>query len=159
MKKLSFFLVALLTTFALGFSSCSDDDPAQTAVPVITAADLSVPAEAGERSLNVEVANPIEGQTLSAVSNESWAHDFVVVAVDQTNFKVSFQVDANTGEVRTAELTLSYPEAQDVKVTLRQMAADESIMIEPSSLIFLAEGGTLPVTVTSADGRSTGGCR
>ena len=150
MKKLSFFLVALLTTFALGFSSCSDDDPAQTAVPVITAADLSVPAEAGERSLNVEVANPIEGQTLSAVSNESWAHDFVVVAVDQTNFKVSFQVDANTGEVRTAELTLSYPEAQDVKVTLRQMAADESIMIEPSSLNFLAEGGTLPVTVTSA---------
>ena len=150
MKKISFFLVALLTTFALGFSSCSDDDPAQTAVPVITAADLSVPAEAGERSLNVEVANPIEGQTLSAVSNESWAHDFVVVAVDQTNFKVSFQVDANTGEVRTAELTLSYPEAQDVKVTLRQMAADESIMIEPSSLNFLAEGGTLPVTVTSA---------
>ena len=140
----------MLTTFAFGFSSCSDDDPAQTAVPVITAADLSVPAEAGERSLNVEVANPIEGQTLSAVSNESWAHDFVVVAVDQTNFKVSFQVDANTGEVRTAELTLSYPEAQDVKVTLRQMAADESIMIEPSSLNFLAEGGTLPVTVTSA---------
>ena len=148
MKKLSFFLVALLATFALGFSGCSDDDPENPTTPVIKADGISVQAEAGTGKLIYTVENPVEGQTVAASSDAAWLHDFVVKAGE-----IAFSYVENTGAGRTATVTLSYEGAASVKVSVVQAAAGavvETISIEPTALSFTYAGGTESVTVTSS---------
>lgn len=155
MKKLSFFLVALLATCALGFSGCSDDDTeTPTSPPVIKAEGISVSATALVGKVLYTIENPIEGHRITAASDKEWIHDFVTTVADQ----ITFAVDRNTGDERTATLTLSYTNAQNVTVTVRQMAAGESIQINPNILTFTYQGGTESVTVTSGkDWTLTGG--
>ena len=148
MKKLSFFLVALLATLSLGFCGCSDDDPENPLTPVIKADGVSVQAEAGTGKLAYTVDNPVEVQTVSAASDVAWLHDFVVEANE-----IAFSYDENTGAERTATVTLSYDGAASVKVSVVQAAAGavvESISIEPMALSFTYAGGTESVTVTSS---------
>lgn len=146
MKKLSILLLSFFTIFALGLTGCSDDPDVAPATPVIKASNPSdIAAGGGKVKLNFEVENPVDGQSITATSDASWLHDFTSTAT-----QIVCEADANTGEARTAKVTLSYPEAKDVVLEVRQMSASESISISPKTLSFSYKGGEETVTVTSA---------
>lgn len=146
MKKLSILLLSFFTIFALGLTGCSDDPDVEPATPVIKASNPSdIAAGGGKVKLNFEVENPVDGQSITATSDASWLHDFTSTAT-----QIVCEADANTGEARTAKVTLSYPEAKDVVLEVRQMSASESISISPKTLSFSYKGGEETVTVTSA---------
>ncbi|WP_283116071.1 BACON domain-containing protein [Alistipes putredinis] len=146
MKKLSILLLSFFTVFALGLTGCSDDPDVAPATPVIKASNpADIAAGGGKVKLNFEVENPVDGQSITATSDASWLHDFTSTAT-----QIVCEADANTGEARTAKVTLSYPEAKDVVLEVRQMSASESISISPKTLSFSYKGGTETVTVTSA---------
>lgn len=146
MKKLSILLLSFFTVFALGLTGCSDDPDVEPATPVIKASNPSdIAAGGGKVKLNFEVENPVDGQSITATSDASWLHDFTSTAT-----QIVCEADANTGEARTAKVTLSYPEAKDVVLDVRQMSASESISISPKTLSFSYKGGEETVTVTSA---------
>lgn len=146
MKKLSILLLSFFTVFALGLTGCSDDPDVAPAAPVIKASNPSdIAAGGGKVKLNFEVENPVDGQSITATSDASWLHDFTSTAT-----QIVCEADANTGEARTAKVTLSYPEAKDVVLDVRQMSASESISISPKTLSFSYKGGEETVTVTSA---------
>lgn len=147
MKKftLSLAFAALMTAVALIFSGCSDDPEVGPEAPVISAKDMQVPATAGKQKLAYSIAHPVEGQSISAESDQTWIHDF-----EYTDANIAFQVDANEGEARTATLTLKYEGAADLKVEIKQMAFDASIEISPKALSFGYTGGEESVTVTSS---------
>lgn len=78
MKKftLSLAFAALMTAVALIFSGCSDDPEVGPEAPVISAKDMQVPATAGKQKLAYSIAHPVEGQSISAESDQTWIHDF-----------------------------------------------------------------------------------
>lgn len=136
---------AILAAMPLVFTGCHpEQDP-----PVITAESITVSADAHSDKLTYSIENPIDGETIKAESNQDWIHSFDY----STENTINFEVDANiSADPRTATLTLSYPTAQSITVNVEQMAAGESIALNPENLSFLPEGGELSVTVNS--GRS-----
>ena len=146
MKKLTLFLLSFFAVFALGLTGCSDDPDVGPATPVIKATNPdAIAAETSKVKINYEVENPVDGQTLDVKWDVEWLHD---LSVGDREFTLI--ADANTGESREAKLTLTYPEAANVELTLRQMSASESISITPKTLSFSYKGGKETVTVTSA---------
>ena len=146
MKKLTLLLVSFFAVFALGLTGCSDDPDVKQETPVIKASNpADIAAGGGKVKLNFEVENPVDGQSITATSDASWLHDFTSTAT-----QIVCEADANTGEARTAKVTLSYPEAKDVVLEVRQMSASESISISPKTLSFSYKGGEETVTVTSS---------
>lgn len=73
MKKftLSLAFAALMTAVALIFSGCSDDPEVGPEAPVISAKDMQVPATAGKQKLAYSIAHPVEGQSISAESDQT----------------------------------------------------------------------------------------
>ena len=146
MKKLTLFLLSFFAVFALGLTGCSDDPDVGPATPVIKATNPdAIAAETSKVKINYEVENPVDGQTLDVKWDVEWLHD---LSVGDREFTLI--ADANMGESREAKLTLTYPEAANVELTLRQMSASESISITPKTLSFSYKGGKETVTVTSA---------
>ncbi len=90
-------------------------------VPVITVdnTNVSVKAEGGNVTLKYSIKYPAAGATIAAASKETWVNGFDYGTADA----ITFAVDANEGEARTATLTLSYPDAAPVAVTVSQSAA------------------------------------
>lgn len=137
-------ILTVCTVLLFAFSSCKESVVEQE-LPEISAEAITVSAEAHTDKLNYTVANPIEGEVVKAESNVDWIHDFDY-SVENT---VSFAVDANQSDERSGIITLSYPSAKDVSVVVTQMAAGESIALDPENLLFLSEGGDLTVKVNS----------
>lgn len=97
-------------------------------VPVITVdnTNLSVKAEGGNVTLKYSIKYPAAGATITASSADAWVNTFDY----KTDGEVTFEVDANEGEARTATVTLSYPGADPVAVTVSQSAKGA---VEPKS--------------------------
>lgn len=89
-------------------------------VPVITVdnTNVLVKAEGGNVTLPYSIKYPAAGATITATSAETWVKGFDYTVPGE----VTFAVDANEGEARTATVTLSYPGAEDVAVTVSQSA-------------------------------------
>lgn len=89
-------------------------------VPVITVdnTNVSVKAEGGNVTLKYSIKYPATGATIAASSKETWVNTFDY----KTDGEVTFAVDANEGEARAATVTLSYPDATPVTVTVSQSA-------------------------------------
>lgn len=89
-------------------------------VPVITVDNttVSVKPEGGNVTLKYSIKYPATGATIAAASKETWVNTFDY----KTDGEVTFAVDANEGEARTATVTLSYPDATPVTVTVSQSA-------------------------------------
>lgn len=129
---------ALLTMMLplLSLAGCkkdSTDDKPQGPAPVLTVKlndtnTLNVSAAGGQITLLYEVANPVEGKTVSVSSKESWIHDFDVT----TAGKVLFAIDEYTeeSEPRTGTIVFSYPDAADVTVTVVQAVPVKPIRLE-----------------------------
>ena len=90
-------------------------------VPVITVdnTNVSVKAEGDVVTLKYSIKYPAADATIVAASTETWVNSFD----DTVPGEISFVVDANKVEApRTATVTLSYPGAEPVAVTVSQSA-------------------------------------
>lgn len=98
-------------------------------VPVITVDKTTVSAkpEGDKLTLKYSIKYPAADATITATSKETWVNTFDY----KTDGEVSFVVDANKGGARTATVTLSYPGAAPVAVTVSQRAAGSAA--EPKS--------------------------
>lgn len=98
-------------------------------VPVIKVdnANVSVKPEGDIVTLKYSIKYPATGATITATSKETWVNTFDY----KTDGEVTFEVDANEGDARTATVTLSYPGADPVAVTVSQRAAGSAA--EPKS--------------------------
>lgn len=89
--------------------------------PVINLASttLSVTSAGGPTSVAYDVTNALEGLTLTVANVPEWITDLEVGEEE-----ISFNVTENTtGDTRSAELTVSYPNADNVKFTVNQFAS------------------------------------
>lgn len=102
-------------------------------VPVITVDKTTVSAkpEGDKLTLKYSIKYPAADATITATSKETWVNTFDY----KTDGEVTFAVDANEGEARTATVTLSYPGAEDVAVTVSQRAAGSSDLVDKTATI------------------------
>ena len=129
MKKLTLLLVSFFAVFALGLTGCSDDPDVKQETPVIKASNpADIAAVAGKVTVPYTVDYAVDGCSLDVTWDATWLHDLSVSAD-----KFTLQADANPGAAREAKLTLTYPEATSVELTVRQMSASESISISPKT--------------------------
>ena len=113
-------------------------------VPVITVDNttVSVKPEGDIVTLKYSIKYPAADATITATSTESWVNSFDC----GTAGEVTFAVDANEGEARTATVTLSYPGADPVAVTVSQSAKGA---VEPVTII--VDASDLDETATTKD--------
>ena len=125
------------STFSLTIKNTHEKDNARiddiklaVKVPVITVdnTNVSVKAEGDIVTLKYSIKYPSAGATIAAASKETWVNTFDY----KTDGEVSFVVDANAGKARTATVTLSYPDAAPVDVTVSQSAKGA---VEPVTII------------------------
>ena len=110
-----------------------DDIKLDVKVPVITVDKTTVSAkpEGDKLTLKYSIKYPAADATITATSKETWVNTFDY----KTDGEVTFAVDANGGEARTATVTLSYPGAEDVAVTVSQRAAGSSALVDKTATI------------------------
>ena len=85
--------------------------------PVIHATEtVSLAYDATSGQFTYTIDNPLEDETLAAISTAEWISNFVI-----DNETVTFTTTVNDGEAdRTATITLTYPGASDIEVTVTQ---------------------------------------
>ena len=95
-------------------------DEAPVFTPIISAdpTSINVPAAGEVCTINYSIDFPVDGNTISATSDQDWVNSFDY----STTGEISFVVDANTGDARTATVTLSYEGAENVVVSISQNA-------------------------------------
>lgn len=115
--------------------------------PVVSVAEpsVSVKAEGDNCSISYSIKHPVAGGILTAKSSETWVNTFDF----STSGKLAFVVDANEGASRTATLTLSYPGAEDVAVTVQQrekgaIVASKTVTYKVTSKTAVSTSGTAP---------------
>ncbi len=122
-----------------------DDIKLDVKVPVITVDKTTVSAkpEGDKLTLKYSIKYPAADATITATSKETWVKGFDYKVPGE----VSFVVDANKGGARTATVTLSYPGAAPVAVTVSQRAAGSSALVDKTATI---KFGTNDVKISSA---------
>lgn len=91
--------------------------------PSISVEDVNIAADATSGEIKYTINNPVTGTNLTATLEEGvdWISD---VTVDAGNSKVKFTATANTGDERSAVITLSYGElTKEVTVTQAKYVA------------------------------------
>lgn len=100
-------------------ASDGGDTPADPVLSVTTT-EVIVGAAGGNGEIAYSVENAVDGMSVSAATSVDWITDFNY----STEGKVTFAVSANTGAERSANVTLTYPGAEESKiVTVKQEAA------------------------------------
>lgn len=114
-------------------------------VPVIIVDKTTVSAkpEGDIVTLKYSIKYPAAGATINASSVDAWVNTFDC----GTDGEVTFAVDANEGDARTATVTLSYPGADPVAVTVSQRAAGSSALVDKTATIMF---GTNDVNINKA---------
>ena len=102
-------------------------------VPVITVdnSNISVKPEGDIVTLKYSIKYPAADATIAAASPETWVNGFDY----GTAGEITFAVDANEGDARNATVTLSYPGAAPVAVTVSQRAAGSSALVDKTATI------------------------
>lgn len=124
MKKFPLIALLALPVFMAGCSDNPADDAAVPPPSLTVATDesgkLAVAAAGGTVELRYEVADPVEGATATAASEDAWLHDFDCT----TPGVISFAVDQNPEFFvpRTGHLVVGYPGAESVTVAVEQSA-------------------------------------
>lgn len=95
------------------------------AKPIITADDPETyPVEGGTFEVSFRIANPIDGAQpqVQPPYNADWLHSFEITE-DTVRFTLEPNTDAEPGEApRTSYFAISYPEAYNKAITIRQAA-------------------------------------
>lgn len=114
--------------------------------PVLTlTSPTSVSADpAGEQiTVTYSIENPVEGETIAATATSgdapaTWIHDFDTT----TDGQVTFTVDANNGDSRSATVTFTYATAPAQTITISQLSSTpiENGYVEVTSTEEITEG-------------------
>lgn len=104
-------------TVSFTTADIAGDDPV---LEVTGELPLEVPAAQGDYLITYVVHNPVEGEWPEATSSEPWVNSFDMTEAGE----ITFHVNANTGDRRTARLLVSYPGSPDFPVVVNQAAAD-----------------------------------
>lgn len=106
---------------ACGFNKVECHANALSVSPAIkpTVPSIDVDAVGGENTISYTIQHPVTGSSLTATSSATWIKS---INCDKEGL-VTFTVEANEGTERTATITLSYPDASDVIVSIKQRAA------------------------------------
>ncbi len=133
---------AILAIAAIALTGCKKDLPANSELTLSSEATISLLGEGGVGEIRVTITNPQSGAKLSASSDASWVHSFVV----SDNSRITFEVDANqTTTARSARITISYAD-KNVYAMVNQSAATpqpeepESVEFEATHLSGLYNG-------------------
>lgn len=104
-----------------GFNKVECHANALSVPPAIkpTVPSIDVDAAGGENTISYTIQHPVTGSSLTATSSATWIKS---INCDEEGL-VTFTVEANEGTERTATITLSYPDASDVIVSIKQRAA------------------------------------
>ncbi len=121
-------------------------------VPVITVDNttVSVKPEGDIVTLKYSIKYPAADATITASSADAWVNTFDCTKAGE----ITFAVDANEGEARTATVTLSYPGAAPVDVTVSQSAKGA---VEPITIIVDASDFNGTDAMTSDTDHTFGG--
>lgn len=137
-------LTSVLLTASLLWVACTKENGVKTPVINVSANEISVAATAESGSIGVTVENGVSDAKLTAQSEQEWVRDFKI-----SDNKLTFKVDVNISDERKAFIILSYPEAKDAVVTVKQMAAGESISLSKVNAEISYKGSTTSTLVTS----------
>lgn len=99
-------------------------DPAPTIPPVINASPMSFSIKAAGEvcTIKYSIDFPVDGKSISATSNQDWVNSFDY----STAGEISFVVEENTGDTRSATIILSYEGAESVNITVAQNGASSA---------------------------------
>ena len=127
------------------WTSCSKEDELKKE-PVINVSvnELTVAATAENGSLDLTVQNATPEGKLTVQTEHEWISNF-----EFDGSQLKFRLTTNIGDERKAFLVISYPEAKDAVVTIKQMSASESIELSKDNAEVGHEGGTASALVTS----------
>lgn len=91
-------------------------------IPILTIKNTNISVKGVETNVNLEysVKDAIEGGTITAQSSASWVKSF---NYDEAN-NISFIVEENDGEERSATITFTYTGAESVVVSIKQLKKD-----------------------------------
>ena len=128
----SYISAAILMALALVSCKGPELTPETPDVPVIELADSVVTLESDGSSVRVAymVQNPVEGQSITVAEEAEW------LEVDTSRARMlSFSAQTNeTGAERSAEVTVSYPGAEDVSLKVTQAFFVNPLSIEIKSV-------------------------
>ena len=91
-------------------------------------------------TITFTLENPVQGVSVEAKANAAWVKNF---AVRQADGEIAFEVEANTGAAREAEITATYG-MLEFKVTVKQaeyVAPAPELIIDSANDEFEYEGG------------------
>lgn len=121
----------------------------ETVLVITSEKEMTVENTASDCVITYKIENPIEGKSLAVECKETWVKDFDL----KEEGKVTFKVDANTGEERHADIVLAYGASMPQKVSLKQKAAEaekEPVLTVTSGALtdLKADKGTYKLTYT-----------
>lgn len=96
-------------------------DEAPVFAPIINAnpTSINVPAAGNVCTINYSIDFSVDGKSISATSDQDWVNSFDY----STTGEITFIVDSNSGDARTATITLSYDGAENATITVAQKSA------------------------------------
>lgn len=131
---------AVVATLLQAAAGNDRPDPDTPVLRITRGASFDLTAAESDCTILYAVDNPTDGgavtATVSADSRE-WIRPY-----EQDETSLSFTVYANAGAARRGTITLSYPGAQSLSVTVAQAAADEKPVVKPSFSSFSATNVT-----------------
>ena len=101
-----------------GFTKVDCHTDAAVFPPIISVSpsSLDIPSAGAVPTIRYSIKRPIDGGKIIAKSDKDWVNTFDY-SVDG---EISFVVNENTGDARSASITISYPDAEDVVVAVNQ---------------------------------------
>ena len=123
-------MMALMVSFC--FVGCSDDDDDEVVIPdpvlKIDSARQMVSQTGGTTSVAFTIENPVEGLSAKAHAEADWIKD-INTETGGNGGKVTLNIDKNEAqESREANVTISYPKADDLTFKVIQPGLDQSVL-------------------------------
>ena len=137
---------------SLSFVGCSDEDEILAPVLKIVSQNHMVSQAGGEATIAFTVENPTRNGAADARTAADWVTS-IDAQVNGGEGRVLLQVAANEAEAeRQAEITLSYPNANDLTFRILQPGKNQAVLqLDKSSLEVPAQGGRCEVALTVAN--------
>lgn len=116
-------LIKTLVMLSIGLTvavSCQEEEPeilpTMDSEVILDTANIVVPAAAGTYSIAYRIASPAVGGKVEAVCPDGWVNSFSYDAESDSTGVISFNVDENTGDDRTASVSVIYTNAEQPAV-------------------------------------------
>lgn len=149
MKKILYLTAAMAALF---MTACNEEPVGleeNPEVPVIQLADtdITIEAEGGDARIAYQVSNAAEGVSLKAETNAAWIEDLTVKAR-----VIEFTAGKNdSGELRTAEINVTYEGAEAAKISVSQEQWNAPITLT----VHETDATSVTFTVETADQNMT----